>query len=186
MPQLAQMPLLSVADYLAGEDGAEVRHEYIAGQVYAMSGASRSHGLIALNIATFLRPRLRGTGCQLFASGMKVRLRIQGDDIFYYPDLLLSCDPADRATYYCTAPCLLVEVLSESTAALDRREKFWAYRTLPSLREYLLVAQDRTWARIHRRDRDWAPEIVESGAVRLDCLDCELPLDVVYEDLALG
>lgn len=100
MPQSAAHPFLPVDDYLAGEDGAEVRREYIAGQVYALTDASDRHGLIVLNIATALRPRIRGSGCQLFANDMKVRLRIGGDDIFYYPDLLLTCDPGDRETYY--------------------------------------------------------------------------------------
>ena len=148
-----------------------------------MTGASRSHGLITLNIATFLRPLVRGTDCQLFANDMKVRLSIGGDDIFYYPDLLLSCDPTDREAYYCSCPWLIVEVLSDSTARIDRREKFMAYQTMPSLREYLLVSQGRRAVQIHRRASDWASEIIAEGAVRLDCLDCELGLDVIYEDI---
>lgn len=83
----ATQPKLSVDDYLASEDGGDCRHEFINGQIYAMTGASRAHGLITLNIATQLRPRLRGTSCQLFANDMKVRLRIAGQEIFYYPDL---------------------------------------------------------------------------------------------------
>ena len=176
---------LTVADYLVGEDASDIRHEYIGGQLYAMTGASDRHGLITLNIATFLRPLVRGTGCQIFANDMKVRLRIGGDDIFYYPDLLLSCDKTDRETYYRTRPCLIVEVLSESTERIDRREKFLAYQTIPSLREYLLVSQDRRAVQIHRRASDWKPEIVTEGRFRLDCLACDLGLDVIYEDLPL-
>jgi Uma2 family endonuclease len=74
---------------------------------------------------------------------MKVRLEIGGQTLFYYPDLLLSCDKTDREPYFCRSPCLIVEVLSESTERIDRREKLLAYQRLPSLREYLLVAQDR-------------------------------------------
>ena len=107
MSQPAPRNRLSVLDYLAGEDGAEIRHEYIDGQLYAMTGASDRHGLITGNILAALRPLIRGTPCQLFANDMKVRLNISRQDIFYYPDLLLSCDPTDRETYYRSRPCLL-------------------------------------------------------------------------------
>ena len=185
MPQLASYPHLSVEDYLASEDGGEVRHEYIDGQLYAMTGASDRHGLITLNIATCLRPLLRGTPCQLFANDMKVRLKISQQDIFYYPDLLLSCDPTDRATYYRSKPCLLVEVLSDSTARLDSREKRFAYQTIPSLKEYLLVSQSTRLVQIYRRRQDWAREICTQGSITLDCLAYDLPLEVIYEDVPL-
>jgi Uma2 family endonuclease len=183
MTQSAIREVLTVDDYLAGEDASDIRHEYIGGQVYAMTGASDRHGLITLNIATSLRPRVRGTGWQLFANDMKVRLIIGGDDIFYYPDLLLACDPTDRETYFRARPCLIVEVLSGSTERIDRREKFFAYQTIPTLREYLLVAQDRCELQLHRRSRDWASEVIIDGSVQLDGLDCELALDEVYEDV---
>ncbi|MTW22084.1 Uma2 family endonuclease [Allochromatium palmeri] len=183
MNQPARVQSLSVDDYLASEDGADIRHEYIDGELYAMTGASDRHGLITLNIASDLRPLLRGTSCQLFANDMKVRLHIQNQDIFYYPDLLLSCDPNDRATYYRTHPCLLVEVLSDSTARIDRREKFWAYQTIPSLREYLLISQTAREIEVYRRADGWAQEIITEGSVRLDCLEVELALDVIYEDV---
>ena len=174
---------LSVDEYLASEDGAELRHEYIGGEVYAMTGATARHGLITLNMAAALRSHVRGSGCQLFANDMKVRLRIGGDDIFYYPDILLSCDPADRAVYFRESPCLIVEVLSESTERLDRREKFFAYQRIPSLREYVLVAQDRCEVQVHRRSSDWAAEVLTEGMLRLECLDVGLSLDDIYEDV---
>ena len=185
MTNLARHRRLSVDDYLAAEDGADIRHEYIDGELYAMTGASDRHGLITLNLATFLRPRLRGTPCQLFANDMKVRLRIADQDIFYYPDLLLSCDPDDRETYYRRSPCLLVEVLSESTARLDRREKFFAYQTIPSLQDYLLIEQESRAVEIHHRARGWALERISEGNVRLDCLDVEVSLEALYEDVTL-
>lgn len=179
----ARQQKLSVEDYIAGEDGAEFRHEYIDGQVYAMTGASRAHGTICLNIAAELRPRLRGTPCQLFLNDMKVRLRISGQDIFYYPDLLLTCDPNDRETYYCTAPCFLIEVLSESTERIDRREKLLAYQSIPSLEAYWLVAQDKRRLEVYRRRGQWQREIITSGRLTLDCLEGELSLDAIYEDV---
>lgn len=185
MNMLASPTRLSVDDYLAGEEASEVRHEYIAGELYAMTGASRSHGLIAANLVAFVRPLLRGGHCQAFVSDMKVRLEVAGDDIFYYPDLLLTCDPEDRARDYCRAPCLVAEILSPQTVRIDRREKFLAYTSLPSLRAYLLIAQEQRQVELFRRERDWQPEVFHGGSVPLDCLDASLPLDVIYEDVEL-
>ncbi|MFP4061946.1 MAG: Uma2 family endonuclease [Halochromatium sp.] len=183
MTNLAHSRRLSVDDYLAAEDGADSRHEYIGGELYAMTGASDRHGLITLNLATFLRPRLRGTPCQLFANDMKVRLQIADQDIFYYPDLLLSCDPDDRETYYRRSPCLLVEVLSDSTARIDRCEKFFAYQTIESLQAYLLIEQNQRAVEIRRRSRGWVFERYTEGSVWLDCLDVEVSLEMLYEDV---
>jgi Uma2 family endonuclease len=153
---------VSAEDYLRGELHSEVRHEFIDGQIYAMVGASRRHGLIALNLASLLRPRLRGTPCQLFVADMKVRLRIAGEEVFYYPDLVLSCDPEDREDYFVSRPCLIIEVLSEATERIDRREKMLAYQTIPTFNEYLLVAQDLPRVEVYRRRNDW----------RLSCARC--------------
>ena len=185
MTNLARQFHLSIDDYLAAEEGADIRHEYIDGELYAMTGTSDRHGLIVGNLYAFLRPLLRGTPCQLFANDMKVRLRIADQDIFYYPDLLLSCDPDDRETYYRRNPCLLVEVLSDSTARIDRREKFFAYQTMPSLQEYLLIEQNSRAIEIHRRARGWALERITEGGVRLECLDVDVSLETLYEDVNL-
>ena len=181
MSALAMPSRLSVEDYLAGEEVSDIRHEYIAGEVYAMTGASRIHGLIALNLGAFLRPLLRGGDCQAFISDMKVRLEIAGDDVFYYPDLVMSCDPDDRASDYCRAPCLVVEILSAKTRRIDRREKFLAYTSMPSLRSYLLISQELRQVELFRRERGWRPEVFCDGAVALDCIDEALPLETIYE-----
>jgi Uma2 family endonuclease len=174
-----------VTDYLAGEPLNEIRHEYIGGQVYAMVGASDRHGLIVGNLFMKLRPETRGTFCQLFIADMKVRLNISGQDIFYYPDLLLSCEPTDRETYFRKQPCLIIEVLSESTERIDRREKMLAYQTMPSLLEYVLVAQDDRQVEIYRRRNEWQPEIVNDGLFHIDCLDVNISIDDVYEDVTV-
>lgn len=183
-PQPAVKTFISVEEYIDGELHSEIRHEYIDGQVYAMGGASRVHGLIVNALAFALTPAARHKHCQLFTSDMKVRLKIADKEVFYYPDLLLSCDPTDREPYFSSQPCLIVEVLSESTERVDRREKLLAYQTLPSLREYVLVAQDVRRVEIYRRARDWQVEYVESGEIRLDCLDAVVALDAVYADVA--
>lgn len=185
MSALAIPSRLSVEDYLAGEEVSEVRHEYIAGETYAMSGASRNHGLIALNLVAFVRPLVRGGTCQAFVSDMKVRLEIAGDMVFYYPDLLMTCDPEDRASDYCLAPCLVVEILSRKTRRIDRREKFLAYTSIPSLRSYLLISQELRQVELFLRENDWRPEIFTEGDVPLGCLPEALPMDVIYEDVEL-
>ncbi|EIC21102.1 hypothetical protein Thi970DRAFT_04789 [Thiorhodovibrio frisius] len=178
-----QKPSLSVEDYLAGEPCSEIRHEYIDGQVYAMAGASRAHGLILNAFAFALTPAARLKNCQLFTSDMKVRLEIDGKTLFYYPDLLLSCDPEDRESDFCQLPCLIAEVLSESTERIDRREKLLAYQTLPSLLEYLLVAQDGERVEVYRRKNDWRAECYDNGDIWLDCLATAVPVAEIYLDL---
>ncbi|MBK1694313.1 hypothetical protein CKO09_06105 [Chromatium weissei] len=174
---------LTVDAYLIDEERSELRHEYIGGQIYAMTGASDRHGLITTNLIAFLRPQLRGSNCQIFANDMKVRLFIGGTDIFYYPDVLLSCDSNDREPYYRTRPCLIIEVLSNSTERIDRREKLLAYQTLPSLREYLLISQNQREVQIHRRSQQWAAEVFTEGEIALNCLDCALSIEMIYEEV---
>lgn len=180
----ARNAVVSIDEYLAGELCAEVRHEYVGGRVYAMVGANDRHGLIAGNLHAALHPYARKNGCQLFIADMKVRLQIAGEDVFYYPDLLLTCDPKDRETYYRTRPCLIVEVLSEATERIDRREKFLAYQTLDSLQEYVLVSQDQHLVEVFRRDSAWRAELLTEGVVRLACLQMSLALETVSEGLA--
>lgn len=107
--------LLTAEEYLNLEQDAEIRHEYVAGQIYAMAGASEAHNLIAGNIFALLRPHLRGSSCRTFISDMKVKVKAQKADIFYYPDLLVTCDSNDNKKCFKTSLNLIVEVLSNST-----------------------------------------------------------------------
>jgi Uma2 family endonuclease len=184
-PTPAVNPFISAEEYIEGELHSEIRHEYVDGQVYAMGGASDRHGLIVNALAFALTPAARSKHCQLFTSDMKVRLNIADQSVFYYPDLLLSCDPADREPYFRSRPCLIVEVLSESTERIDRREKLLAYQILPSVQEYMLVAQHVRRVEIYRRANNWQAEYAESGEVRLECLDASVTLDAIYADLEL-
>ncbi len=176
---------ISVDEYIQGELTSDVRHDYMGGEVYAMVGASDRHNLIAGNLFAALRALVRGTPCQVFMSDMKVRLRVAEEDVFYYPDIVLSCDPEDRATYFRSHPCLIVEVLSEGTARVDRREKLLAYTSIPSLQEYLLISQDRQQAELHRRQDSWRAMRFTQGAIPLACLNTEIPLTTIYEDIPL-
>lgn len=123
----------SVEAYLALEQQIDIRHEYIGGAVYAMAGASDEHIALCMNIAFALRSHLQGTPCRVQMSEGKLRLRIANEEIFYYPDVLVACDPRDTDRYFKRYPKVLVEVLSESTEALDRREKFLSYRQIETL-----------------------------------------------------
>ena len=179
---------ISIEDYLDGEQATEVKHEYLAGQVVAMGGASDKHGLIAGALYAALLPAARRKACQLFSAEMKVRVDHDGESYFYYPDLLLSCNPADKEhAYYRRHPCLLVEVLSPTTERIDTREKLLAYRLLPSLREYLLLRQDRVQADLYQMgDEGRWQHLVYTQAddtLALHCLDVAVRLRDVYVDV---
>jgi Uma2 family endonuclease len=182
----AQTLSIGIDDYLQGEQQSQIRHEYVAGRVFAMAGAGETHNRIAGNLFFHLRAATRGTPCGVFISDMKVR--VTAHEVFYYPDVILTCDPTDREPLYKTAPCLIAEVLSKSTEAIDRREKLLAYRALPSLRYYLLVSQDRPLVELYRREPDggWRVDVCEDGALAFDCggLELRLTLADLYEDVA--
>jgi Uma2 family endonuclease len=182
-PKPAINTFVSVDEYIDGELHSEVKHEYVDGQVYAMGGASRFHGLIVNALAFALTPAARQKHCQLFTSDMKLRLNIADKTLFYYPDLLLSCAPDDRQPYFSSLPCLIVEVLSDLTERIDRREKLLAYQTLPSLQEYVLVAQNTRRVELYRRANDWKAEHFDSGEIRLDCLESSVSVDAIYADV---
>lgn len=183
MSQATYRSSISVEDYLAGELQSDVRHEYLAGEVVAMVGASDRHGLIATALAAALYPHARQRGCQLFVADMKVRIDDARESFFYYPDLLLSCDPTDRESpYYRRRPCLIVEIASASTARIDRREKRLAYRLIPGLREYLIVEQDARRVELDRYPAG-THEVHTEGAFHLECLGCEIAIDAIYSDM---
>jgi Uma2 family endonuclease len=180
-------PLLSVEDYLAYEQQSEIKHEYRAGMTVAMGGASRAHGLIAASLLGLLQPYVRHKGCELFMADMKVRIDYEGDSWFYYPDLVLSCDPGDHDPLCVRNPCLLVEVLSASTEHTDTREKLLAYRLLPSLREYLLLRQDAAQAYLYQRGDEggWQHHAFSTPDERLPlrCVDGQPSLREIYADI---
>ncbi len=178
--------LLTVEEYLKSEQDSEIRHEYVAGQIYAMAGASEEHNLIVGNIFALLRPHLRSSSCRTFFSDMKVKVKMQQTDIFYYPDLLVTCDPNDNKKYFKTNPSLIVEVLSNSTQTTDRREKRINYQTLESLEEYILVSQDEIKVEIYRRDKynNWTVETLDKDDdLQLNSVGLTLTMADIYEDI---
>jgi Uma2 family endonuclease len=174
---------ISVDDYLAGELKSEVRHEYIGGLVYAMAGTSSEHNIICQNLLIAVRSHLRGKPCQVFMESVKLRLRTAYEDIFYYPDLIVTCDPRDTERYFKEFPKVLIEVLSPDTERIDRREKFSGYTQVESLEEYILVAQDRMEVTVFRRAKNWRPEVANQPQqqLRMESLDFTLSLPALYD-----
>ncbi len=182
----AVLSRLSEQDYLHDEMNGESRHEYVDGVAFAMAGAGEAHNLISLNIASKLREFVRGSPCRVYISDMK--LHVETWKAYYYPDIMVVCDPADNHDYFKEHPSVVLEVLSPATERTDRREKMLAYRTLPSLREYLLVAADRRKVERYCRDEqeEWKlVESVEPDVVQLQSIGATLSLDEIYEEVKL-
>jgi Uma2 family endonuclease len=179
-------PHWSVDQYLELERFSPVRHEYLDGQVLAMAGGTTAHGVIAANLIALLRPALRGKGCRVFPSDTKVRLSASR---YVYPDVSVSCDPRDRVsedTDYISFPCLVVEVLWQSTAAYDRGGKFDLYQELRTLMDYVLIDQARQVAEIRSRRTDGSWTVGTFGAGEdfyLGSLGLGLALSGLYEDV---
>ncbi|MDN5697915.1 MAG: Uma2 family endonuclease [Rubrobacter sp.] len=176
---------LSVEEYLELEEQATTRHEYVGGELYALAGASDRHNRISGNIFAALRSASRGGPCRVYMSDMRLRLE---DDTFYYPDVMVICEPLESQNpTFQREPCLLVEVTSQSTETIDRREKLAAYKAIPTLKAYLIVSQDREWIQHYRRDENGAwqrGDLVNEGRLSLPCPpESALSVEEVYEGL---
>ena len=177
---------MTVAEYLESEKDGTVRHEYLDGEVYAMSGASKRHNRIANNLNIKLMTHLQGGPCQVFIVDVKVF--IEALNFFYYPDIVVACDPEDDDDYFVKRPVLVVEVESPSTAAIDRREKLMAYRKVESLREYLRLSQDSIRAEIYSRDDQgnwWSEEVGANQELRPESVGLSVALPALYQGVEL-
>ncbi|GET40303.1 Uma2 family endonuclease [Microseira wollei] len=179
---------ISPQDYLAGEELSPIKHEYIDGQIYAMAGASDSHVTISLNLASLLRNHVRGTGCRVYMADMKAY--IETANIFYYPDVMVTCDTRDREfPIQKKYPCLIVEVLSQKTEAFDRGDKFADYQQLETLQEYVLISQKRQRLECFRRNAEgfWVLQTYNQGSeIHLASIDFRTSMDSLYEDVTFG
>ena len=176
---------MSYEQYLAAEAVAEVKHEYLRGEVWAMSGGTPEHGRLAISFATLLGQALAGRPCAIFNSD--VRIRIEATDRSTYPDLSVVCGKklaAKNDKDALTNPVVLIEVLSDSTEASDRGEKFSHYRQLESLKEYVLVSQKEPRIEVFRRDgAHWTLYEASAGErIQLASLDVTLDVDAIYRD----
>lgn len=177
---------LTPTEYLEREEGSPVKNEYVDGEIYAMSGAKRRHNLIAANILGHAWREATARGCQAFGSDMKVH--VEAHNCFYYPDVSVCCDRSDKDEAYLTHPCFIVEVLSPSTANIDRREKRASYATIESLREYVIVDQDRMRVDLYRREANgWRGYVLtqQEEVVESSCLNLKLTLAQIYEGVEL-
>lgn len=170
-------------EYLAIERAAETKSEYIDGRIVAMAGATERHIVIAGNVFAELRARFRGGPCRAYANEMRVR--IERGNRYAYPDVSAVCGERrfeDGVLDTLLNPTLVVEVLSDSTEAYDRGDKFAGYRALESLREYVLVAQNRV-ERYQRQGDVWVYSALDdlSQTLELDSVGCAIPLTEIYE-----
>ncbi len=187
MSSLAQ-PNYTPEQYLALERKAEYKNEYMNGQIYAMSGASRWHNLITGNLAAELHAQLRGRPCEAYISDMRVKVSLTG--MYAYPDVVAVCgEPLseDRHRDTLINPNVIIEVLSVATEANDRGEKFAHYRRLDSLMEYVLVAQDKVLVEHYARHGDnggqWILTVISDsdGALHLASIGCDVALQDIYD-----
>ncbi|HEY0048014.1 MAG TPA: Uma2 family endonuclease [Pyrinomonadaceae bacterium] len=142
---------ISVEDYLEGEKISPVKHEYVYGEIYAMAGTSDNHNRIVGNLVNSLLNHLRDSSCEPFFGDIKVRV---SPNVYYYPDVLVSCEENPENSYFRNQPILIVEVISPSTREIDRREKLLFYQQMPSVQEYVIVEQEKMHVEIHRRQPD--------------------------------
>ena len=176
---------LTVAEYLAIERRAEFKSEYYDGEMFAMAGASREHNVVARNLAGELYGRLKGGPCQTLTGDQRVRINRTG--LYCYPDLLIVCgepEYADEDRDTLINPRVVFEVLSPSTERYDRTTKFQHYKQLPSVQEYILVAQDRAWCErfVRQPDGAWA-QVAFTGldaTLELKTVPVAVPLADVY------
>ena len=172
---------ISVEDYLEQEKISQVRHEYIEGEIYAMAGASDNHSRIVINLTTNLSVHLRDSKCEPFSNDIKVRAT---QNVYYYSDILVSCEENPESSYFRNQPILIIEVTSPSTKHIDRREKLLFYQQMSSVREYVIIDQHKMNVEVHRRQPNggWityffneSKETVEFASVELS-----LPITEIY------
>ncbi|MCU0570960.1 MAG: Uma2 family endonuclease [Oculatellaceae cyanobacterium Prado106] len=180
-------PHLTPDEYLAWESTQLEKHEYIDGEVYAMSGGSVNHGRIAIRLTSLFDTHLDGSGCITGNSDIKVK--IAGTQNYTYPDASVTCDDRDTLTpQYITYPCLIVEVLSDSTEAYDRGRKFRLYRHNPVLQDYLLVSSTSIEIDLyHKNDAgDWIMINYQAGdTIELKSIQLCFPIEQIYRGLTL-
>jgi Uma2 family endonuclease len=176
------VPKLTLEDYLRWENEQPERHEFYRGEVFAFACGKRVHGRVVANLARALGSALSGSKCQVFSEGMKVQ---PADDAILYPDVFVACDPDDLCTEMIFhAPKLVIEVLSPSTQAYDRSQKFALYRRMASLQEYALVDPETRRVEVFRIGADglWVlHDMSEAAMVTLASVGCEVTMVAMFE-----
>lgn len=185
MPALGKAAFRSIEDYLADEEIAEVKHEYLGGSVHPMAGGTAAHAGISANAIGSLGDQLRGKPCRTFTSDLKVRIDLPEHTRFYYPDLQVVCHPGAGDDRYQDRPTVVIEVLSESTRRTDLGEKKDAYLAIPSLKVLLLAESDLPYVLVYRRrpTGGFATEIRDGmdAVIPLPEIEASLPLAELYD-----
>jgi Uma2 family endonuclease len=182
----ALLKALTEADYLAEEARAKNKHEFVDGTIHAMAGASERHNTIAGNFFAACHVARGGSACRPFVGDM--RLRLEGGNVYYYPDVMVVCNPDDTDPMFKSLPCLLAEVTSPSTDGIDRREKLSAYLKIPTLREYLIISQSSPVVDLYQRQdmNQWHTTQLGAGdSFTSVCLAMTLPVKAMYATLNL-
>ena len=176
-------PPMTVEEYLDFESRSRNRHEYLAGEVFAMSGVSRRHNRIVRRLCEALGNHLAGGPCEVHFADVQVKLRVNRDDYVYYPDVMVVCDRGRDEDRFVTNPKLIIEVLSQSTEGVDRHEKRCNYRWISALEEYVIVAQKAAEVTVFRRREDWRPAALDSvdASLELRSIGLTVPLAQIYE-----
>ena len=165
--------------YLDEERSRKIRHEYLGGAVYAMAGGSKRHNRLTRRIASLMDAHFSSAGCEVFSENLLLKIDWKGLEYSYYPDAMLVCDANDNANeHYSEKPCVIVEVLSDSTARTDRHEKLAAYQHISTLMTYLLISQQGMHVVLHERASGWQPVILTQAndTVTMDCGEGKAPL----------
>jgi len=187
MSNTAERLNMRIDEYLQAEERSPIKHEYIAGEIFAMAGAHEVHVTIAGNVFSLLRSHVRGSPCRVFISDMKVR--VDTANSFFYPDVFVTCDSRDVGEMLMKRhPNLIIEVLSKSTAVYDYSAKFSYYQQLESLQEYVLIKPERMAIDVFRRDAEnqWALYSFTAGdKVILTSVDFHCAIADLYEDVRL-
>lgn len=178
---------ISVEDYLEGEKISPVKHEYVEGEVYAMAGASDNHSRIVINLTTNLSVYLRDSPCEPFSNDIKVRVT---QNVYYYPDVLVSCEENPEDSHFRNSPILIVEVTSPSTKHIDRREKLLFYQQMPSVQEYAIVDQHKINIELHRRqpNGNWITYFYDNSdeEIEFQSVGLTLPINEIYRRVSFN
>jgi len=181
----ADLPFMTLEEYFQFEQRSEIRHEYIDGAVFAISGPSVKHERIRHRLVRAFENHLTGRPCEVFSSGMQLLIRHETSDICYYPDVMVDCRRDTWGDHFVRNPTLVIEILSPSTQLIDRREKLQNYRLIDSVEEYVLASQNEHKLTIYRRSDGWQPQVyagVEAGA-EFHSISLTLPLSELYDDI---
>jgi Uma2 family endonuclease len=179
--------LFSLEQYFEIEARSSILHEYVAGEIYDMPDPSQDHDIIAMNLAAPLHAQVQDRACRVYPGRRELQFRIGEDDFVYRPDVWMACGEArNEKGGYVDEPCLVIEVLSPSTARFDRREKVFSYRDVLSIEEYVIVAQKPAHVTVHRRSEHWRPQILQSpdDILKLQSAGLTLPLARIYKGVS--